>query len=103
MSSKGETEDYRGSAARGNCPRRAMPGSGAFPDLSSDVTKTTIETRTVKKLPFASIEEGIEEIRSGRMVLLADDEDRENECDLVMAAEKVTRKLSTSWLCMVAV
>ncbi len=36
------------------------------------------------------IEEAIEEIRQGRMVILVDDEDRENEGDLTMAAEKVT-------------
>ena len=35
-------------------------------------------------------EEAIEEIRNGRMVILVDDEDRENEGDLTMAAEKVT-------------
>jgi 3,4-dihydroxy 2-butanone 4-phosphate synthase / GTP cyclohydrolase II len=37
-----------------------------------------------------SIEESIEAIRDGRMVILVDDEDRENEGDLCMAAEKVT-------------
>ncbi|MDE3074846.1 MAG: bifunctional 3,4-dihydroxy-2-butanone-4-phosphate synthase/GTP cyclohydrolase II [Chloroflexota bacterium] len=40
--------------------------------------------------PFAAIEEAIEEIRSGRMVVVCDDEDRENEGDLTMAAEKVS-------------
>ncbi|MDO9107874.1 MAG: bifunctional 3,4-dihydroxy-2-butanone-4-phosphate synthase/GTP cyclohydrolase II [Coriobacteriia bacterium] len=40
--------------------------------------------------PFASIEEGIAEIAAGRMLIVVDDEDRENEGDLVMAAEKVT-------------
>lgn len=40
--------------------------------------------------PFASIEEAITEIRAGRMLIVVDDEDRENEGDLVMAAEKVT-------------
>jgi len=40
--------------------------------------------------PFASIEEAIEEIRSGRMLIVVDDEDRENEGDFVMAAEKIT-------------
>jgi 3,4-dihydroxy 2-butanone 4-phosphate synthase/GTP cyclohydrolase II len=38
----------------------------------------------------ATIEEALEEIRQGRMVILVDDEDRENEGDLAMAAEKVT-------------
>jgi len=42
------------------------------------------------KLPFATIEEAVEDIRQGRMVVLVDDEDRENEGDLTMAAEKVT-------------
>ena len=39
---------------------------------------------------FAGIEEAIEEIRQGRMLLVTDDEDRENEGDLLMAADKVT-------------
>ena len=40
--------------------------------------------------PFASIEEAIEEIRSGRFVVVVDDEDRENEGDLTIAAQFVT-------------
>ncbi len=40
--------------------------------------------------PFASIEEAIDAIRDGRMIIVVDDEDRENEGDLTMAAEKVT-------------
>jgi 3,4-dihydroxy 2-butanone 4-phosphate synthase / GTP cyclohydrolase II len=39
---------------------------------------------------FASVEEAVEEIRQGRMIVLVDDEDRENEGDLTMAAEKIT-------------
>src|SRR3990170_3475077 len=39
---------------------------------------------------FASIPEAIEEIREGRIVIVVDDADRENEGDLIMAAEKVT-------------
>jgi 3,4-dihydroxy 2-butanone 4-phosphate synthase / GTP cyclohydrolase II len=42
------------------------------------------------KAPFATVEEAIQEIRQGRMIVLVDDEDRENEGDLTMAAEKVT-------------
>src|SRR5512137_1005851 len=41
-------------------------------------------------MSVAKIEEAIEEIRLGRMVILVDDEDRENEGDLTMAAEMVT-------------
>ncbi len=39
---------------------------------------------------FAAVEEAVEDIREGRQVVLVDDEDRENEGDLGMAAEKVT-------------
>ena len=41
-------------------------------------------------LHFDSIEDVIKDIRAGRMVVVTDDEDRENEGDLVMAAEKIT-------------
>jgi 3,4-dihydroxy 2-butanone 4-phosphate synthase / GTP cyclohydrolase II len=45
---------------------------------------------TTETTPFATIEEAIEEIREGRMVVVCDDEDRENEGDLTMAAEFIT-------------
>lgn len=41
-------------------------------------------------MKFSTIEEAIEDIRQGKMVIAVDDEDRENEGDLIMAAEKVT-------------
>jgi 3,4-dihydroxy 2-butanone 4-phosphate synthase / GTP cyclohydrolase II len=41
-------------------------------------------------IPFATIEEALEEIRQGHQIVLVDDEDRENEGDLAMAAEKIT-------------
>jgi 3,4-dihydroxy 2-butanone 4-phosphate synthase / GTP cyclohydrolase II len=40
--------------------------------------------------PFASVEQAIEEIKHGRMVIVVDDADRENEGDLIIAAEKIT-------------
>ena len=45
---------------------------------------------TETRFPFCSVEEAAEEIRQGRMIVLVDDEDRENEGDLTMAAEKIT-------------
>src|SRR5512137_3191595 len=42
---------------------------------------------------FDSVEEAIEEIRQGRIVIVVDDEDRENEGDLTAAAEKVTPEI----------
>lgn len=41
-------------------------------------------------MPISGIEEAIEDIKKGKMVILCDDEDRENEGDLTMAAERIT-------------
>ena len=41
-------------------------------------------------MPVATVTEALEDIRAGKMIILVDDEDRENEGDLCMAAEKVT-------------
>ncbi|MGH7255273.1 MAG: 3,4-dihydroxy-2-butanone-4-phosphate synthase, partial [Nitrospirales bacterium] len=40
--------------------------------------------------PFDLIEDALKDIRDGKMVILVDDEDRENEGDLVIAADRVT-------------
>ena len=48
---------------------------------------TLAETRTT---PFATIEEAIEDIRSGKFVVVVDAPDRENEGDLTIAAEHAT-------------
>jgi len=45
---------------------------------------------TPERGPFANVEEALEEFRAGRMVVVVDDEDRENEGDLTMPAEKIT-------------
>jgi 3,4-dihydroxy 2-butanone 4-phosphate synthase/GTP cyclohydrolase II len=57
--------------------------------------------------PFATIDEAIEEVRQGKMVVVCDDEDRENEGDLVMAAQFVTpeainfmTKEARGWICL---
>src|SRR6266704_5915656 len=52
-------------------------------------------SRSAKKKPasnpeFAAIDEAIRALRAGRMVVVVDDEDRENEGDLTMAAEMIT-------------
>src|SRR5580700_3542118 len=41
-------------------------------------------------MPFATIPEALEDFRAGRMLIVVDDEDRENEGDLTMAAQFVT-------------
>ncbi len=52
-----------------------------------------METNKTQELRFDSIEEAINDIRDGKMIILVDDEDRENEGDLVCAAEKVTPEI----------
>ncbi|MCY7375712.1 MAG: 3,4-dihydroxy-2-butanone-4-phosphate synthase [Pyrinomonadaceae bacterium] len=44
-------------------------------------------------MPLATIEEAAEKIKNGKMIIIVDDEDRENEGDLVCAAEKVTPEI----------
>ena len=44
-------------------------------------------------LPFSRVDDALEDIRQGRLVIVADDEDRENEGDLVCAADAVTPEL----------
>src|SRR5215203_5763948 len=44
-------------------------------------------------MPLATIDEAVEDIRNGKMIIIVDDEDRENEGDLVCAAEKVTPEI----------
>jgi len=46
-----------------------------------------------ESMPFVSIPQAIEEIRAGRVIIVVDDEDRENEGDLTIAAEKVTPEI----------
>ena len=56
-------------------------------------TKSTKRPRirmAKRRTPFATIEEAIDAIRAGQMVIVVDDEDRENEGDLTIAAEKIT-------------
>src|SRR5580692_884795 len=69
---------------------QAKKGTGAFlkapvPFIGLD---DIVGIRTV--MQFASIPEAIEETRAGRMLVVVDDEDRENEGDLTIAAEKAT-------------
>src|SRR6266545_1988329 len=46
-----------------------------------------------ENMPFVTVPEAIEEIRAGRILVVVDDEDRENEGDLTIAAEKVTPRI----------
>jgi 3,4-dihydroxy 2-butanone 4-phosphate synthase/GTP cyclohydrolase II len=56
----------------------------------SGAAQGNFEHMSVESIVFATVEEALEEIRQGRQIVLVDDEDRENEGDLTMAAEKIT-------------
>ena len=62
----------------------------AEPNQNSDMTSSTASSA---ELRFDDIESAIEDIRNGKMVILVDDEDRENEGDFACAAEMVTPEI----------
>src|SRR2546428_13635179 len=56
--------------------------------------KITRHPRVVSPLPpFSTVDEAVAEIAAGRMVIVVDDEDRENEGDLTMAAQACTPEM----------
>src|SRR5688500_8161821 len=58
--------------------------------MTTKSSKIRIAKGARKRGPFASIDDALAQIRAGRMIIVVDDEDRENEGDLTIAAEKVT-------------
>ena len=65
---------------------------------SHDTQRSASPRARRKRSPFAPIEDAIAAIRAGRMIIVVDDEDRENEGDLTMAASQGRRpRRSTSW------
>ncbi len=55
--------------------------------------RATTENTGVKESPFASIEAAIAAVKDGKTIIVVDDEDRENEGDLTVAAEKITPEI----------
>src|SRR3954468_10298799 len=67
--------------------------------------RSSLPTRA--EIEFSTIEDALEDIAAGKMVVVIDDEDRENEGDLVMAAEHVTpdainfmTRQAGGWICL---
>src|SRR5258708_7103667 len=59
----------------------------------SDMSGGDERRPVARAVKFAEIEKSLRELRSGRIIVIADDEDRENEGDLMIAAEMVTPKV----------
>ena len=67
--------------------------------MKAALPKKTIQME--QKIHLDSIEEAIDDFRHGKMVIVVDDEDRENEGDLIVAAEKITPEQVNSSACRI--
>src|SRR5262245_21320614 len=73
------------------CTRAAAVAAAAYNEMDvARLENSRPMTTSATHEGFCTIEEAIEELRAGRMIVLVDEEFRENEGDLVIAAEKVT-------------
>jgi 3,4-dihydroxy 2-butanone 4-phosphate synthase/GTP cyclohydrolase II len=73
--------------------QKAPPSGGAFAvcaAISQNTNVTMPQSQRTFEPPFTDVPGALAEIRAGRMVVVVDDEDRENEGDLTLAAEHVT-------------
>ncbi|MBC8102649.1 MAG: bifunctional 3,4-dihydroxy-2-butanone-4-phosphate synthase/GTP cyclohydrolase II [Cytophagales bacterium] len=85
----------RAAEAAGKSGRRPT-GNGARIPAGRRQIVTSHEVKTISSgSPFARIDEAIDDLRAGKMIILVDDEERENEGDFVMAAEFVTPEAVT--------
>ena len=69
---------------------RREPSYRTLQRLTPSLSRRSAISWPVRDDPFDSIEDAIADVRAGKMVVVLDDEDRENEGDLVMAAQMVT-------------
>src|SRR5205085_10982774 len=93
------------SSGRTSAPRRPGPSSTSRSTSSPNTWRSSLPTKS--DIAFATIEEALEAIAAGRMVVVVDDEDRENEGDVVMAAQFVTpdainfmTRQAGGWICL---
>ncbi len=91
--------DLRGGPHRQVCQRvrlrpqaggRAHLGEASGSGVLMDRTEERTERPTAGGNVFADIEDALDDLRAGKFVIVVDDEDRENEGDLTIAADKVT-------------
>src|SRR5262245_25990117 len=86
MRSRRKIRGATGRAAAGWIPR-AGPGVHAMTNSRLRIAPRAPRRRSGA---FSTIEEAVAALRDGRMIVVVDDEDRENEGDLTLAADKVT-------------
>ena len=61
-----------------------------FRDNSESFFSLQLFSGSIEFMPLSQIEEAVEDIKNGKIIIIVDDEDRENEGDVVCAAEKIT-------------
>ena len=85
-----DPRDARAHDARlGRAGATREPGGGRAREVRGEAGDAS-ECRRMTDTPFSTIEEAIEDIRAGKMVVVCDAEDRENEGDLTLAAQFAT-------------
>ena len=89
-----ESETTTEAAATAGTPATAdstaITDTAAPADTDTTANLTSADTNATRTGPFATIEQALDDIRQGRMVVVCDDEDRENEGDLTLAAQFAT-------------
>ncbi len=87
--------------------RREVRGEDAVPPAAGRSRSPVMTQETREAIVFSTVEEALEDIAAGKMIVVVDDEDRENEGDLVMAAEHVTpdainfmATYARGWICL---
>ena len=85
LAARGSPSPYVHTILSGRAPRAPPREREQAPRYDARVT-----TVPLQRTPFATIEEAVEDIRQGKFVVVVDDEDRENEGDLTIAAQFAT-------------
>ena len=85
---RGRTSAAKSSAAKSSAAKAGTSKSGATKPAAK--SSTSVPAKPKRSPLRATVEEAVEEIRNGRMVIVTDDEDRENEGDIVLAAQFCT-------------
>lgn len=84
------TDEPFGAISRDFVDRRSGAERTRSTKSHEQTQSSFFDKQAEEQFEFASIENAIQELRAGRMIVVVDDEDRENEGDLTMAAEMIT-------------
>src|SRR4051812_13482195 len=90
-SARAASSDFVGGSENPPSPPTSIAGAGTPPTPPTPARELHVPHRlTIDSAMLERVNRALDEIRSGRMVILVDDEDRENEGDLCLAAQAAT-------------